>query len=91
MTGSQRTASERREIARKARRYGYYRDGAELYVFCPLCRERVHGCWDTATRMLRTLNQELDRAMVDHLIDGCSVASVPVCSGATDPTPGDTP
>ena len=67
------TLTERRKLARQARQYGHHESGTDLWVFCPVCRERVHGYWDTATRNRRTKTAELDRMMVDHLTDECGV------------------
>lgn len=69
------TLTERRKLARRARQYGHYEDGTDVYVFCPVCRERVHGFWDVSTRQRRTLTQELDRAVVDHLGDECEAVA----------------
>jgi hypothetical protein len=65
------TKTEQRRLARRARQYGYHRQDTVLWVFCPLCRERVYGDWGTATRGQRTLTQELDRAMIEHLWGYC--------------------
>jgi hypothetical protein len=35
------TKKEARQLAQKARQYGYFRQGTELWTNCRLCRERV--------------------------------------------------
>jgi len=67
---------EKKATARRARRYGYHVRGVEIYVYCPLCRSQVVGDWSTATKQVRTLTAELDRAMVAHLTDECSACEV---------------
>ncbi len=64
---SRMTKAAAKQLARRARQYGYYRRSAtEGYVFCPRCRQPVtfHKlAWErfTATTM--------DAAVIAHLLD----------------------
>jgi hypothetical protein len=67
------TVSGRRQIARNARRYGYYDVPAspgqcrQYRVDCPLCRERVSTAWESG----KTRIALLDAAMDAHLLHDC--------------------
>ncbi|MEU1880901.1 hypothetical protein ABZ470_26640 [Streptosporangium sp. NPDC020072] len=73
MTSDPTTRRGRRQIARNARRHGYYdlpaRDGQgrKLQVNCPLCRERVSTAWESS----KTYSALLDVAMDTHLLHDC--------------------
>ena len=64
--------TESKKLARYARKYGHFRNGCEVYVFCPKCREKV-GCeisvWDSVYK-------NLDSFMMDHLMYDCKVVKM---------------
>jgi hypothetical protein len=43
------TKKEAKQLALKARQYGYFHQGSELWTGCPLCKERI-----TTMRIYRT-------------------------------------
>jgi hypothetical protein len=57
------------ELARQARRYGCHRpnNGYSLYVYCPLCGEKVETPYSPAHD--RSIPKTLDRAVIYHLED----------------------
>lgn len=57
-----------RELAKMARRYGYHQKGDDIYVFCPLCRSRVHAYF--GAHATKSLNATLDTAVVEHITFG---------------------
>ena len=64
------TKREMTEIARKARRHGYYsRSELRGYVICPQCREEVDGyrAIDSKTFRYTTMTRALDEGMLAHL------------------------
>lgn len=72
------TKKRKQEVARQARRWGYYANGdGSISVKCPQCGERV----ETRRAYLgdgklgrETVPRALDRAMVEHLGD-CAAAA----------------
>jgi hypothetical protein len=73
--GASVTKTEMRKLAREARRTGYYKSRTypiQLYVRCPLCREKVYAqdfAYGTVNGIFKRLTetQMLDAAMVHHL------------------------
>lgn len=56
-------------VARAAWEAGYYRTPTSIYVYCPLCRQRI----DVDAKPSKTANPTklLDAAMRGHLSDDC--------------------
>jgi hypothetical protein len=55
------------ELARAARRYGYFDLGRQLAVNCPQCRHRVEAYADPRQSVIKSL----DAAVVSHLLMDC--------------------
>lgn len=55
-----------RSLAKQARKYGYYRNGTEVWLDCPRCRKRVEL---TFSQYSGTLAKQLDEAVIRHLSD----------------------
>ena len=71
-----RTKRDVTELARKARRHGYYTigtTGLEGYVLCPKCGFHVEGYRqiDIGTGKRWTMTRALDEAMAAHLAYPC--------------------
>ena len=66
------TKAEKLETARRARRYGYFKDAKTLWVFCPLCRDAGRNVKVSAVRGTGSDAKRLDQAMLDHLDDSHS-------------------
>lgn len=64
------TKTGRKEIARQARRHGYFHDldRFQIGVNCPLCRTRVNT---SQPRYGESVTKALDAAMDDHLLHDC--------------------
>jgi hypothetical protein len=58
------TLTEKRQLARRARRYGHFDTGRTLWVRCPVCDERVE-----VDKFPGSVTRQLDAAMVYHLDD----------------------
>lgn len=74
MTTSQPKMTKREmiEVARAARRHGYYargNAGLEGYVLCPQCRQEITGYREINLDTIRriTMTAALDKAMLEHL------------------------
>jgi len=66
------TLRDARSHARLARRWGYFRNGTEVSLSCPLCRATVKSYCPLRGGVVRVL----DAMMLDHLRDGdCPAAS----------------
>ncbi|MFG1965740.1 hypothetical protein [Nonomuraea sp. NPDC049028] len=67
------TKTGRRQLARKARQFGYFDIPAgpgqwrKYEVNCPLCNERVSAAWESGTTRIALL----DGAMDAHLLRDC--------------------
>lgn len=67
------TKTRARQLARRARQYGHFHPaGTDLYyVYCPL---RCGARCETHPWIGRQVNQHLDDAVVDHLLNDCPSA-----------------